>query len=129
MKQCIKKKDLIIFSLIWILIFLGIGLYPLLHMNEPKIWSLSIATLFILITIIRPSILKIFYNTWLKVGDFIGGIISKVIMFILYFMLFTPISFILKILGKDLLRKKVNKNKPTYWIIRDIQPESMKNQF
>ena len=50
-------------------------------------------------------------------------------MFILYFCIFTPVSIFLKILGKDLLDKKIDKSQNSYWIERKKQPESMKNQF
>jgi len=64
-----------------------------------------------------------------KIWLIYGGIISKIIMFILYFGLFTPVSIFLKILGKDLLSKKVDKSKYSYWVNRKDQPQSMKNQF
>ena len=69
------------------------------------------------------------YRTWVRSGEFVGAILSKVIMFLLYFGLFTPMALIMRILGKDLLNKKLDKNTDTYWIIRETQPESMKNQF
>lgn len=125
----VKKKDLKVFSLIWAFIFLVIALAPLVNNEDVKVWSLSVSILFILISLLKPSILTGFYFIWVKIGEFIGGIISKIIMFILYFGLFTPISFILKLIGKDLLNKKVDKDVHTYWIHRKIQPQSMKNQF
>ena len=125
----VKIKDLQTFAYIWAGIFTVIGLYPLLDGADIRIWSIAIAIVFIAIVLIKPTILTSFYKVWIKIGDFIGGIISKVIMFILYFGLFTPISIFLKILGKDLLNKKVDKSPESYWIEREKQPESMKNQF
>jgi len=124
-----KEQDLQTFAYIWAGIFTVIGLYPLLDGADIRIWSIAIAIVFIAIVLIKPTILTSFYKVWIKIGDFIGGIISKVIMFILYFGLFTPISIFLKILGKDLLNKKVDKSPESYWIEREKQPESMKNQF
>ena len=63
------------------------------------------------------------------IGEFIGGVISKIIMFALYFGVFTPYSIFLKIIGKDLLNKKIDKSRESYWTEREKQPESMKNQF
>ncbi len=125
----VKIKDLQTFAYIWAGIFTVIGLYPLLDGADIRIWSIAIAIVFIAIVLIKPTILTGFYKVWIKIGDFIGGIISKIIMFILYFGLFTPISIFLKILGKDLLNKKVDKSPESYWIEREKQPESMKNQF
>lgn len=124
-----KIKKLQTFAYIWGFIFITIALYPLLKSGEIKVWSAVISIMFISTAIIRPLLLLGFYNLWTKIGDFIGGIISKIIMFILYFGLFTPISIVLKLLGKDLLDKKVEKSRNSYWIERKTQPQSMKNQF
>jgi hypothetical protein len=40
-----------------------------------------------------------------------------------------PIGIILKILRKDLLRKKIDKLSTSYFIDRELQPQNMKNQF
>jgi hypothetical protein len=129
MNAGVKKKDLVTFALIWALIFFAIGLYPLIRGADLRVWSLVVAILFILISLIRPTMLKNFYVIWVKIGEFIGGIVSRVIMFILYFGLFTPVAFMLKVLRKDLLGKKIDDKKTTYWVTRDSQPQSMKNQF
>lgn len=123
------NKKLKEFSLVWTFIFIVVAIYPLLNAENIRLWSLFISAIFIVIAFFKPSILKSFYKIWIKFGEVIGGIVSKIIMFILYFGLFTPVSIVLKILGKDLLNKKVDKSKNTYWIKRERQPESMKNQF
>ncbi len=129
MKEVPKKKDLIIFALIWSLIFSVLGIYPLFDGNNIKIWSLVIAFVFLSIAVIKPTLLKKFYDIWIIIGEFIGGVISKVIMFTLYFGVFTPYSIFLRILGKDLLNKKIDKSRNSYWTEREKQPESMKNQY
>jgi hypothetical protein len=123
MKKNIKKKDLKIFAFIWSGIFIAIGI-----LQEVNLFY-YIASVFIIIGLFKPSLFSGFYKVWTKIGEFIGGIISKIIMFILYFGLFTPVSIFLKILGKDLLNKKIDKSKNSYWIERESQPQSMKNQF
>lgn len=125
----VKRKDLVIFGLIWALIFSVIGLYPLMNGENIRSWSISIAVVFIILSIAKPTIMVGFYRVWIKIGEFIGGIISKVIMFILYFGIFTPVALMLRLLGKDLLSKRLDKNSETYWITRETQPQSMKNQF
>lgn len=124
-----NKNELKNFAYIWSGIFLLFGLYPIVSSHEIRVWSILIAISFVIIAIVNPIYLSAFYKVWIKLGDVIGGIISKIIMFILYFGLFTPISIILKILGKDLLNKKIDKDKSSYWIDREIQPQSMKHQF
>ena len=50
-------------------------------------------------------------------------------MALVYFIVLTPISLILRIFGKDLLGLKFFKRKDTYWIKRKKSVGSMKKQF
>ncbi len=125
----VKKHDLKVFAYIWAGIFMAAGVLPLLKGAEIRIWAVAVSLLFVAVSVIKPELLTRFYQLWTKFGGFMGGIISKVMMFILYFGLFTPVSFVLKLLGKDLLDKKIDKSQKSYWIERETQPQSMKHQF
>ena len=125
----IKHKDLKNFALIWAAIFFVIGFIPLLKGHDIKIWALIIAIVFIIIGFFKPDLLSTFYRIWTKIGEFIGGVISKIMLFLLFYLVFTPISFILRALGNDPLNKRLDKTQNSYWITREKQPESMKNQF
>lgn len=125
----IKDSDLKTFALIWSFIFLVVGLWPLLNDESVRVWGLVIALIFITIAFIKPSILSGFYKVWVRFGEIIGGVISKVIMIILFYGMFTPVALVLKLLGKDLLNKKIDKNASSYWVNREMQPGSLKNQY
>lgn len=75
------------------------------------------------------NILTEVYKIWQKATNFISTIISKIVMAILFYTIFTSISIVLRILNKDLLSKKIDKNIDTYWINREQQPQSLINQF
>ena len=53
-------------------------------------------------------ILTPFNKAWIKLGEFLGLIIAPVIMAMVYFVFLTPISFLVRIFGKDLLNIKFN---------------------
>lgn len=124
-----KIRDLKVFGSIWALIFISISLYPVLSSNEIRMWALVLSLLFAIISLIKPVLLLGFYNVWMKIGHVIGGAVSITILFVLFFMVFTPIALFLKLIRKDLLNKKLDKTQDSYWIDRDIQPHSMKQQF
>ena len=66
---------------------------------------------------------------WFKFGMILGGMVAPIIMGIIFFSVVTPIGIIMKIIGKDLLNKKYNKKKKTYWIKRNQLMGTMKRQF
>ena len=49
-------------------------------------------------------------------------------MGIIFFLVVTPIGFIMRLLGKDILNLKYNENK-SYWIEKKGPKSKMKNQF
>ncbi len=91
---------------------------------------LFLSVLLLLITLIKPDILLPYNRLWMRFGFLLGMIIQPIILALLFFILFTPIAFLFRIIGRDELRLKLTK-KNTYWIKRDrsIYSNSFKNQF
>ena len=103
----IEKKSLRIFGLLW-----GLILAFFSYKNNSQL-LISLSIFFFISSIIYPELfLKSYiYPGWIKLGNFIGGINSKIIIFILFFLIFTPMGIILKAIGKDFLKEyRQNKN-------------------
>ena len=66
---------------------------------------------------------------WFKFGTILGAIIAPIVMGVVFFLAITPIGIIMRIMGKDLLKKRYDKKKETYWIKRDQPVRTMKKQF
>ena len=62
-------------------------------------------------------------------GNYIGRINSFLIIMFLFYFIFTPLSILFKLLQIDLLDKKINKEKKSYFRSRDFPPNSLKKQF
>ena len=50
-------------------------------------------------------------------------------MGLVFFLVVTPVGVVMRIMGKDLIRKKLNKNNKSYWIKREKPIGTMKKQF
>ena len=116
------------FGIVFFVVFLLIALYPLIHNEEIRIWSLIISSIFLILGLINSRILNPLNKLWFKFGILLGKIVSPIIMGIIFFLVVTPIGFIMRILGKDLLNLKFNRNK-SYWIEKTGPKSKMKNQF
>jgi hypothetical protein len=66
---------------------------------------------------------------WIKLGEILGLIIAPIVMAIVYFIVLTPISLIVRVFGKDILDMKFDKKLESYWINRKKNLGSMKKQF
>ena len=116
------------FGIVFFLVFLLIALYPLTYVGDVRIWSVIISLFFLVLGLLNSKILTPLNKLWFKFGIFLGKIISPLIMGIIFFLVVTPIGFVMRLLGKDLLNLKYNKNK-SYWIEKDSLKSKMKNQF
>ena len=127
MKKEITLRDLRIFGIIWALIFLVISYKS----ENLRVMFGLIAIGFALTALLRPEIYlqtKI-YQSWIKIGDFLGKINGFLISAILFYGVFTPTAIVLRFLKKDLLNKKLLPSQSSYFIDRKEQADDMKNQF
>mgnify|MGYP005996814909 FL=1 len=116
------------FGIVFFIVFILIAFYPLINQGEIRIWSVLISLLFLILGIINSKILTPLNKVWFKFGIFLGKIISPVVMGIIFFLVVTPIAFLMRMLNKDLLNLKFNK-KSSYWIEKTDPKSTMKNQF
>ena len=116
------------FGIVFFVVFLLIALYPLTYGGEVRIWSLIISIIFLILGLLNSKILAPLNKIWFKFGILLGKIVSPLIMGIIFFLVVTPIGFIMRLLGKDVLNLKYNKNK-SYWIEKKGPKSKMKNQF
>jgi len=51
----------------------------------------------------------------------IGFVISHVLMAVIYYLVITPIGLVFRVIGRDPLGKRIDKQKPSYWHVRETQ--------
>ena len=117
------------FGILFFIVFLLIALWPLLKGDNPRIYFFPIAALFLILGLINSKILTPLNKLWIKFGELLGKIIAPIIMALVYFIVLTPLSFLIKISRKDLLKVKFSNKLESYWIkrIKDLGP--MNKQF
>tara|TARA_Y100000590_G_scaffold467836_1_gene648186 strand:+ start:160 stop:549 length:390 start_codon:yes stop_codon:yes gene_type:complete len=117
------------FGLVFSIFFLILALWPLINNNPINIWLIIVSLIFLILGLMNSKILYPLNKLWFKFGIALGAIVAPVVMGIIFFILITPIGILMKIMGKDLLNSKYNKNINSYWIKRDKSVGSMKKQF
>ena len=117
------------FGLVFFFVFLIVSLWPLLNENSPRIWSIVIAVIFLILGLLNSKLLTPLNMLWFKFGLFLGSIISPIIIGIIFFLVIAPTGLVMKLMGKDLLDKKYDNKKKSYWINRTKTKNTMKQQF
>ena len=121
------KKDIRSFSVTFAIIFLIIAGF--LYYQEKDSFQLFIylAGSFSFSGIILPIVLKPAYMIWMIFAVILGWFMTRVILSLLFYLIITPIGLFLRILGKDLLGLKEEKNQKSYWNMRNSEKEQKQN--
>lgn len=97
----------IAFSVIALIIFFKRG-----HSNTTV---QVISGLFLMMGIFLANLQKPLYIIWMKFAFILGWINTRIILLIIFYLLFTPIGIGIKIIRLDLLDRRIDKNSLSYW--------------
>ena len=101
--------------------YLDVTIYPYLFIS---------ALIILLFGLLMPIVIKPLFIAFSYLGFVLGWIMTRVILSLLFYLVFTPISLILKLTGKHLLETSIAKNQESYWIDRpDGQVIDFTKQF
>jgi len=100
-----------------VLLLVGIVLF-LIGKSSSVVFG-GIGVLLILFGLILPNILKPLNKIWMTLAVILGWFMSRIILFILYYVIITPIGIFLKLIGKDFLQLKIDKSSKSYWETRE----------
>ena len=126
MKQNTQNRS---FGPLFFIVLLAFALWPLTKKGEINLYLISIALIFLILGLLNSKILTPLNRSWIKFGELLGRIIAPIIMGIVYFIILTPVSLLVRLFGKDLIGMKFNNNLKTYWIKRKKHLGTMDKQF
>ena len=89
-----KKVNNRSFGILFFIVFLIIGFYPMYKGENPNIFFLVLSLPFIILGLLNSKILTPLNKTWIKIGEILGLIIAPIIMAMVYIIFLTPISLI-----------------------------------
>ena len=126
------KKELTSFG--WV-IGIALGLIGLLSIylngwvltTSPMIlWAVGGAFLIAGLTV--PIALKPFYIPWMWLATLLNWVVTRVILFLFFALLITPLGTVMRLFGHDPMRKKSPKNSSeSLWIPKESDPRGTKH--
>lgn len=124
-------KQLRFFGLLVGGVFSIIGAWPLASRREdPRTWALTVAVLLILPALVYPKSLIWPYRVWMAIGHVLAYINTRIILGIIFYLLFFPVGFVMRLFGWDPLRRRKEQESDTYRLVREPRPgDHMKHQF
>jgi hypothetical protein len=123
----IDKKTLRNFGLTFFVVLIVMAAYVYWKGHSSWPWFIGVGGIFLTLGLFFPFILKPFYKVWMALAFLLGWIMTRVILTLAFFLIFVPMGFVLRMLGKDLLDQKIDRNASTYW--RKHEPVSDKSRY
>jgi len=112
------------FALTWIL--------PVRRGGEPRWWALGVSVLFLTLAFGAPKVLHPLNLLWAKLAVVLNMVVSPIVMGVLFVLAFGTMGWLLRAMGKDLLRLRREPGAASYWIPRvppGPDPATMVRQF
>ena len=120
------------FGIVFAVFFAILTFSPLTHGGEIRWWCFTIAGAFLAAAYLAPRLLTPLNWLWTRFGLLLHHVMNPLIMGLMFFLTVTPVGFVMRMMGKDPLRLKIDRGAKTYWILRDPPgpaPDTMRRQF
>jgi hypothetical protein len=131
-KLSLDKTTLKKFAIIMFVALTIIGTILLLKNNDTYIWFYSSGIVLFLLSIFATNLIKPVYITWMKFAFILGWLNTRLILSIMFYLVFSPIGLLMRLFGVDMLDRKIEKNKESYWKNKDkkeFKPGDYERQF
>ena len=89
-----KKNQNRSFGLLFFIVFLGFGLWPITKGESINLILSLISLVFLILGILNSKILTPLNKIWVKFGEILGLFVAPIVMGIIYFLILTPISIL-----------------------------------
>ena len=99
----------------------GWGVWPVIF--------LVVGVIVLLLTLFNREALKVVFKYWMKVAHAIGAVVMTVLLAGLFFIIFTPMAIVLRLMKKDFLLLQSRKETRSYWINRETKKQNYLEQF
>ena len=117
------------FGILFFIVFLIFGVWPLKNGENLNYYFIIFSGIFLILGLLNSKLLSPLNKIWIKFGEILGVIIAPIIMALVYFVILTPVSLVVRVFGKDILGLKFINKQQTYWINRKKNMGSMRKQF
>ena len=132
MTPLVSKKELRNFALVtsaMLILFFGL-LLPWLWDAAFRLWPWIAAAVLVTWGLLLPASLAPAYHLWMKFAHVLGWINTRLILSIIFFLIFLPFGFIMRLLGNDPMVRRFDVKTNSYRVKRaPIPHENMEKPF
>ena len=125
MQTEVTRKDLRSFGLIVGGVFAAIGLWPVIRRGgDYRVWALALSALLIGPALVFPALLKPLHTVWMKLGEILAWINTRIILGAIFFAVVTPMGLFRRMIGKDSMGRQRSSDAESYRVLRNARSAS-----
>jgi hypothetical protein len=99
--------------------FAVIGMWPLIRRGlPPRLWALEIAAALVLAALLYPPVLRYPYRAWMFIGHCLGWVNTRILMTLIFYVLFTPAALVMRAIGRDAMNRKFESSANSYRVAK-----------
>lgn len=100
-------------------VFLAIATFLLWRKVEWGIYLAYVGAPLFLVGAVFPRALKQVYLGWMAMALAIGTVMTAVLLTLFFILVITPVGLFFKLIGRDVLQRKFDREAPSYWITKE----------
>jgi hypothetical protein len=92
----------------------------------------AVSLFFLLIGLSFPDWLKYIYIAWMKLAFVLSWVNTRVLLTLVFYLIFSPSGLVMRLLGIDLLKRRLDRSCDSYWVPlenKPFQPADYERQF
>jgi hypothetical protein len=120
------------FGIFFALLALVLGAWPVASGGHPVHALLGIGTLLLVVAAAMPKLLGPFNRLWFEFGLLLHKLLSPLVLGLIYLTSVVPVGMLMRMFGKDPLRRQFEPDMQSYWVPRDPpgpQADSLPRQY
>jgi len=128
----VNTKNLRTFGLGGAAIFTAIWTLRLFVFHHSNAWVLLVIAGYLLVTglFLHPALAPVF-RVWGWIAHKIGWFNTRLLLGIIFYLVFTPIGLIMRLFGNDPMKRSLEPERETYWlpVTKPYEPANYEKEF
>jgi hypothetical protein len=118
------------FSAAWLVFFSVVGVQQYFRFGHQRLGAMVAALALVIgaIGLIRPPLVRWIFVGWMVLAFPIGWVISQLMLLLMYYLILTPVAIVFRVIGRDTLLRKRNKERASYWLPKGM-PKDVRTYF
>ena len=107
------------FGLLFAGVFTVISAYAWWKGSSLLVYVLAAAGLFLAASFLLEQVLKPIRIVWMRFAHLLGWVNTRILLGLFFYLVITPVGIVMRMFGKDLLERKIDRDSASYWTSRE----------